>query len=340
MTALLRLVLCLAGAAAAAPSCARQEAAPGEALVQAASARLSRAALNTGNAQGKVLFLLRTWHGNYDGRIQAVLETWANDLNSNDSALLIVGDRPDPKGHVEEAQGCGQDIGIGLACRAISGLSLALKREDWDWLFVADDDTYISTDRVVAALRLRDHTRAHGLGVLGCSGCAAFGFQQTGFCGGAGYALSRAAVERMVPAGEAEARGVFLSMAHRLTGSYDDVCMACYAHAQGVALESLDRLYAWHLNTERTFSTAYAHEIDQGALSFHYLSLHQMRKVHKLFEKARAKRGERGLALLDSDGALVQAHRHDRDQYLEVENERRASNIWAELVSPRVDDWF
>lgn len=110
-----------------------------------------------------------------------------------------------------------------------------------------------------------------------------------GLCGGAGYAISRAALKAMV--GEARDAGeqfVQESMhtAEAVCGYWSDQVTSCIARRHGVEQVELQGLYGWRLGQEDDLNEdLYREKMSSSnpkALTFHYIRPSEMRRLHEM----------------------------------------------------------
>jgi len=178
---------------------------------------------------GSVLYVIKTYSGVYNTKLRAVMETWAAKVP--ESSLLIIGDQPHEKYPVHVADECGADPNLGLACRVAHGVELAAKTPgNWSWVLVIDDDHYVKTENLELFLARFDANKLLGVGCYGCGSGEPFHFchGKGGFCGGCGYAFSRAAVMKAVAGHEADFRAEHLAMAksRELSEQREDMAMS------------------------------------------------------------------------------------------------------------------
>ena len=142
-----------------------------------------------------VLFIVRSGHQNYGFRVTSILRTWGQDIASSPSdGLMVVGDTTVHHPHIFGVPECGNDHSRALCCKTGHALQLAHRwLDDFAWFFVVDDDTYVNIGNLHQSLSTFSALEPQALGVLGCGpGFCEDG--QGGFCGGGGYALSKAAL--------------------------------------------------------------------------------------------------------------------------------------------------
>lgn len=255
-----------------------------------------RVASRSGKNKEDILYVVRTWHKNYETRLPSILKTWASPLDR--SSLLIVGDQELKDPVVHAANGCLSDHHVGLTCK--TGHSLALAAEqigDRSWVFVIDDDVYVNTSNLEGLLKERDASALVALGIPGC-GTPHCDDHQGGFCGGGGYALSRAALKALVDKPTAtEFQNELLDMTkvyYPGETPWDDITTTCLMKRRGITVERIDGLYGWRIpdNSKAApngkLSTAYKNAIHSSSplpLTFHYVSEQEMYTIQDQFMK-------------------------------------------------------
>jgi hypothetical protein len=157
----------------------------------------------------QVLFVIYTDSKFYNTRVRWARSTWAKDLSS--SQLVFIGDGKAPAdvgAYVHETRCRPNNRTVGMCCKYAEAVVLAQtmiwKNPDLKWVYVADDDTFIRAAEMEKALlsQPRSHPSDRGL-VLANWACVTESCSQV-FCGGAGYAANRWAIDIMTggdPAG-------------------------------------------------------------------------------------------------------------------------------------------
>ncbi|CAE7683094.1 unnamed protein product [Symbiodinium necroappetens] len=142
-----------------------------------------------------VLFVVRSCSQNYGFRVTSIFRTWGQDIaRSPSDGLMVVGDTAVQHPRIFGVPECGNDHSRALCCKTGYALQLAYRwLDDFAWFFVLDDDTYVNIGNLRQSLSTFSALEPQALGVLGCGpGFCEDG--QGGFCGGGGYALSKAAL--------------------------------------------------------------------------------------------------------------------------------------------------
>lgn len=272
-------------------------------LVNITRARLFRApGLSGANAIGRhnVLFVVRTWHNSYPTKVEAILRTWGGAVNNS---LVIVGDTPSTSPPVYGASACPNDHSAGLACKDGYALSLAADRlatsSEYSWVFVVDDDVYVRSRDVEMALVKLNASKAQVLGIPGCGPelCGGAG----GMCGGAGYAISRAALERLVSGRPAQALAdELVETCKGAAGGWDDIAVTCALRSRKVHVDNLDGLHGWRARDHEEFLN-WIHDKSPAPLTFHYINASEMDAIHAEFLMKDNSTARTGSRLLQAD---------------------------------------
>lgn len=300
--------------------------------MDAAQTAMSKRSTQLHKVKGDILYVVRTWHPNYDTRLPSIMKTWASTLDS--SALLIVGDKHLQNPTVHAATGCGTDHHVGLTCK--TGHSLALAAEkigSRPWAFLIDDDVYVNTSNLEDLLKKHDPTRLIALGIPGC-GAPHCDDHQGGFCGGGGYALSRAALKALVDRPTpTDFHNELLDMTKVFYPGevpWDDITTTCLMKRRGITVEKIDGLYGWRLPDSSTAApdgklsqqtkTA-IHSSNPLPLTFHYIAPQEMYTIHNQFLNP----GSEDLSLLQEVNSGPNYAEQMR-RYIQDENLRRSRN--------------
>lgn len=246
-------------------------------------------------SKSTILYVIRTWHANYDTLLPSILATWASPLES--SSLLIVGDVDQSVNStsVVAATGCPNDHQVGLTCKTAHSLALAAdKIGSHSWVFVVDDDVYVDTSNLENELSKHDPSKLIALGIPGC-GTPHCNDNGGGFCGGGGYAVSRAALSELVDKPTAvDFHDEMLEFMHEEylapETPWDDITTTCLMKQRGIAIESIEGLYGWRMqdspNPSSSLSAEYQDAIQSSSpppLTFHYIDSQEMYMIHKQF---------------------------------------------------------
>lgn len=203
---------------------------------------------------GKVFYVIRSWHGQYQKRLDSLLKTWVSSLPRDSYVLVGDVDNEDPKIHA--AVGCHNDHSRGLCCKTAYSLALAatiIKDTQFQWAWVVDDDHYVRTAQVEDALSHLSPLREVAVGMPGCGGghCED---KRGGFCGGAGYGISRPALLKAFADLGKTPQQVTEKFMTRLAvdpggQAWDDISVTCHLKRYGVQVGNLEGvgLHGWRL---------------------------------------------------------------------------------------------
>lgn len=248
-------------------------------------------------SRSNILYVIRTWHKNYDTRVPSIMKTWASTLDR--SSLLLVGDVDLQNPIVHAATGCSSDHHVGLTCK--TGHSLALAADmigNHPWAFLIDDDVYVNTSHLENVLKKEDPSKLVAFGIPGC-GTPHCDDHEGGFCGGGGYALSRAALKALVDKPTArEFHNELLDMTKVFYPGetpWDDITTTCLMKRRGIEIKKMDGLYGWRLpdssqaapdgNLSPNYKGA-IHSLNPAPLTFHYITPEEMYTIHSQFMKS------------------------------------------------------
>ncbi|CAE7566208.1 unnamed protein product [Symbiodinium sp. CCMP2456] len=270
-----------------------------------------------------VLFVVRSSSQNYGFRVTSIFRTWGQDIASSPSdGLMVVGDMAVQHPRIFAVPECGNDHSRALCCKTGYALQLAYRwLDDFAWFFVLDDDTYVNIENLRQSLSTFSALEPQALGVLGCGpGFCEDG--QGGFCGGGGYALSKAALGVIMinstssfqldlmshlatekdgmAYDDISARGCFTvsfsfpgclrglrSAMHLLRGFQPFKGVACLLKRHRVRLRSLHGLYAFG-SPRQWLDEAYEQAITARSplpVSFHYVGPFLMEALHNRFAR-------------------------------------------------------
>ena len=238
-----------------------------------------------------ILFIIRTRAAYYDTRLPAIMDTWgAEVLKSEANDLMIFGNERREKDPKIQAVNCADNHGEGLCCKTAIGFMEAFEygKDKFSWFFVLDDDHYVHQENLVKSLASHDASEPMGLGIPLCGGCGPNDTPPGGFCGGGGYALSMAAVRKlMMPSTDAFFEDY---MSHLGTGNHSDVTTACSLRRHNISVGSMKGLHGWQLKGNAVPNTilngAYLEEIASTnplPITFHYVSPAMIRAIHQQF---------------------------------------------------------
>jgi len=248
----------------------------------------------TSNTTGNVLFGVWTDSLFYDTRLAGILETWGKDIPP--SKFMAVSDkkRPGPGGlpgsDVVETRCPPHSHWEGACCKWAEGVILAQQRMERDpalqWAFFSDDDVYLLPEIVAEVLRNVDNAHIpQALGSFGCktpTGC-------TGLCGGGGFAINRAALDRLAGKNPEEFLQHEMQYCSKCQRWADQAISMVWAD-KGIAMRQLGGLNGWILS-ESDFKA----QLQRGNLLFHYQrTKHQMEFMHEIFTGQKLLQEEKG----------------------------------------------
>jgi hypothetical protein len=200
------------------------------------------------NRQNKVLILILSGKNNEERR-QAQKDTW---LKGDIPYYFILGGKGKFEGDILYANAEDDN----LPRKLLSAYQCVLDRHEFDYIFTCDDDTYVVIERLLAC----DFEEHKYMGTRWLDHAE----------GGAGFFLSREAIERFVQ----------VPLDHPvLTGPSD------------VAIGNLAKMYTIHLHEDERFVQGYSSKKRHGELPMpsndkitsHYLEPDLMHKVHTQF---------------------------------------------------------
>jgi len=158
----------------------------------------------------RILYIVRTYPKTYESRLKLLEETWLQSITDDyilivsiknsyyqDHEISLIKPRHNLKIIYPECVYSGKSEG--MCCQESNALVAALDF-NFDWVFMVDDDVFLSPKRVKQLLR----EMPPWADVIGSWGCATevhqhgVTYDMRGFCGGHGYALTRSALEHMV----------------------------------------------------------------------------------------------------------------------------------------------
>ena len=145
----------------------------------------------------KILVSILSYKGGLD-RICSCICTWLRDLD-NPHDYIIYGDdfiESTFKKSINVVNGNFRDIRINLPLKTLNMLEHVIQDSSWDFLYKCDDDTFLNFENLKKLLKNQDPTKDLYMGeriYLGKREVVEYAQ------GGAGYVLSRSAVEKCLP---------------------------------------------------------------------------------------------------------------------------------------------
>lgn len=229
----------------------------------------------------------------YAQQMQAVIDTWANDVPPQ--KLLVVGVNGTAPGVTyKQAPMCpdGHVTNPGISCKEATLLTTGYKLGA-DWVVVVGSDNYVFPRNFEERLAREDANKAQILAIWGCGGGAYCEDHKSGLCGGGGYAISRAALDKMVGDGKDASRKFIqesMQTASTVGGYWSDQVTSCIARRRGVKEVDLTGLYGWKVCPRGAMvcafdEAAYKDKItstNPKTLTFHYIDPKDMRTIHKM----------------------------------------------------------
>jgi len=217
----------------------------------------------------------------YHEALLAQLDTWAARPAAQGRYVAVGGSN-----YPEEWQGsnvlrseCGDDM-KSISCKEATLLAEGASRGA-DWIYVIGEDNYVHTDRVDRFLSSKDPDTAVAFGTIGCGKglyCRdSEGFNEYGgFCGGGGYIISRAALQRLLTGGAPALHSVY-----DRTPWPNDMMTSCQLRKHDVLMSKVLTMYGFHM-----FGITEYKRVAQTALTAHYLRPAVMRWYHALVQGA------------------------------------------------------
>jgi len=269
----------------------------------------------------------------YAKQLAALEATWGAEVPPQQ--LIVVGvNGSDPGTIYKPAPECedGQANNPGISCKEATILSSGYELGA-DWVVVVGSDNYVFPRRFQARLAQEDEHKPQILAIWGCGDGKYCEDRKAGLCGGGGYAISRAALKRMI-AGEGPEAFVKLSMetAETVGGYWSDQVTSCIARRHGVSEVSLTGLYGWKLCRSQTnfFDCGFDEDLyrqkiestSPTALTFHYVTPEEMHRIHYIHTLAdgpqlRAQaNGDEGTLFLDFNRHGLSEYVRQRDGYI------------------------
>jgi len=204
----------------------------------------------------------------WQNMVQGQLETWASDLPRE--SLIIVGGVHDDfhQGLAPQARMPCKDNADSMPCKEASILYMAVDRAQMlnsRWLFIGQDDKYVFTDDLADILNQYDPDEPQIFARLGCGrswehghpgkarparahqppfSCQAV-WENGGICGGPGYVVSRAALQRL--RSENQSLASFLEEFQRSANTTrlgaSDIFASCFFFSRNIAIKQWSSEY-------------------------------------------------------------------------------------------------
>jgi hypothetical protein len=221
----------------------------------------------------------------YREKLEGVMETWAAKPLSEDR-FFAVGARDYKWPGKGIIQGDCDDNPQFLSCKEARIIQEGAKRET-DWLVITGEDNYIDTarfDKFLSKYPKDDTPRA--IGLVGCGGdeyCPNLSPHSGGFCGGAGYALNRAALLKMVAPGDEPMMHEYMD---EFKGYPSDMATSCVVKKREIPM--LRPEGGTLIGGGTVAKKQYELYVENGFLTLHYMAADAMRWLHKKMTKDEA----------------------------------------------------
>jgi len=217
----------------------------------------------------------------YREELESQLETWAARPAEEGRYVAVGGENyPDAwqSGSILRSN-CSDDV-TSISCKEATLLAEGAARGA-DWLVVVGEDNYVYTRHVEAFLADKDPDMAVAYGRVGCGKglfCLDNEFFSTfgGFCGGAGYIISRAALQRLVADGAPALHKVYDN-----TTNANDMTTSCELAKLGAQLHHTRGMNGYPLFMIQQFVGAAQSD---DILTSHYVPRDAMRWLHAVVE--------------------------------------------------------
>lgn len=257
----------------------------------------------------KIVFLLRTGGYNSADHIKAIKETWGKHLSWGPNGRIVpFVEDPDCK------QKYGNNHGFGLTCLESHNELELLSRNDFEFVFIIDDDVYVNVDNLEQAIMKHQVGTNMTWGIPGCGKCESG--RKSGFCGGGGYLVPRHNLALM-----ASKPSRFLEEFNREPDQvWCDVRFACVAQLHNLSLEPMNGLYGWAFQSTTEEDKAIRSK-EVPPLTFHYASPERMRDLHKKFQQPSLLQLGAGV----EDGLTTEEYSKQMHEYIQSEQKQRAN---------------
>lgn len=287
--------------------------------------------------KAKVVFgLMTSPTPKYAAQLKAVEETWAKDAAPQ--TVFVIGNIGSVPGIMYDmAPMCedGNTANNGLACKE-STIVARGHELGADWVVVGGTDQYIFTESWQTLLDKADSSVAQVLGMFACGGGKFCEDGQDGLCGGAGYAISRAALEKMVGRDSQRYIKECMTAALTVSGNWSDQAVSCVARRHHIKQVPLEGLYGCKLSYSSDVScrttffdeALYEHAVasDPPALTMHYIFPDDMHKIHKIKKSLEAE------MLVRKPLALLQSYEEVQKTHVKLMNAEMTKHVLTEAV--------
>lgn len=257
------------------------------------------------NSTDEVLFTVFTDSIFYDSRLAGILDTWGRDISPNLFMAISDKKRELPPGASLSMHLAGTEVtetkcpphshGVGACCKWAEGVIAAQERMEQNpklkWAFFSDDDVYLRPAAITSALKQHEDSNEKplALGIFGCStpgGCS-------GLCGGGGFAVNRAALQRLAGKDPVAFLNEEMSMCMKCDQWADQAISMVWA-SKGIEMLQLPGLNGWFMKEDQ-----FVNQLSSGqSLLFHYQrTKNQMEALHEMFTHERLLKEEKGPCL-------------------------------------------
>ena len=231
----------------------------------------------------RVLIIIQTSPELVPTRVKDIRETWGKRVHAKPSMKLIFA-TTDQKYASDDMWSSGCSDGYFQAiCKLGYSLERAfklMKEDQFDWLFFGDDDIYVLPDNLQHLILELGPEAASSRSVFGVPGCA--DKDCVGFCGGAGFLLSRTALEAIIEGSptsvDAELQGL-----SRKCGDYHDVVFGHLIERDRnmTMLAYPQNPYVWGFDSLTEYFDSFSNRKTLSWL-YHYPSRDKMRWLHHM----------------------------------------------------------
>jgi len=258
-------------------------------------------AATVSNSSDEVLFTVFTDSIFYDTRLAGIIGTWGREISPDLFVAISDKKRQVPLGtqdmnlpgtRVEETKCPPHSHWEGACCKWAEGVIFAQEKMEQNpklkWAFFSDDDVYLRPGAIASVLRTHEASpeKPLALGIFGCNtpgGC-------TGLCGGGGFAMNRAALQRLAGKDPVSFLNAEMSQCMKCDKWADQAISMVWAD-RGVEMQQLQGLNGWMMKEDQFINT-----LNNGdSLLFHYQrTKNQMEALHEIFTHERLLTEEKG----------------------------------------------
>lgn len=291
------------------PTTPTKSATPAPPAIGAHTRPVSLAKAVSNGTDDDTLFTVFTDSIFYDTRLSGILSTWAKEISPNHFVAISDKKRQTPPGkqnanlpgtQVEETKCPPHSHWEGACCKWAEGVIFAQEKMEQNpnlkWAFFSDDDVYLRPSAIASALRTQKVApeKPLALGIFGCTtpgGCS-------GLCGGGGFAVNRAALQRLAGKDPVSFLNEEMSMCMKCDRWADQAISMVWLD-KGVEMRQLEGLNGWMMKEDQFLT-----QLNRGqTLLFHYQrTKNQMEALHEMFTHERL--------LLEEKGPCVKFNNH------------------------------